>query len=243
LPGSSHLCRAGYGHVNNKLRKKAPRLIFDNLPPLDTLQQLVDEWLKSKSSSELELGRDAREAYSVPMKTLLRSLFVVLVLFTASLAFGAFSPVKVTVFNSSGAVAFTGTTDSNGTFATPSLAPGRYIVQFNSRNLQDNSYAVVISAGNKKVVANTVSGQQFAGGGVAMRVSVGGGLSITGNVIPATNADGSAKIMVWVPQILGSSMPAHWAEQGSADEMTSRTRGIIHRYSLVKMQDHNDRGL
>lgn len=177
------------------------------------------------------------------MKTLLRSLFVVLVLCTASLALGALSPVKVTVFNSNGAVAFTGATDSNGSFATPSLAPGRYIVQFNSSNLQDDSYAVVISAGTKKVVANAVSGQQFAGGGVAMRVSVGGGLNITGNVISATNADGSAKIMVWVPQMLGTNMPAHWAEKGSADEMTSRTRGIIHRYSLVKMQDHNDRGL
>lgn len=177
------------------------------------------------------------------MKTLARSLFVVLVLFAASFAYGAVPHVKVTVFNSNGAVAYIGATDSNGTFATPSLAPGRYIVQFNSKNLQDNAYAVVISAGNKKVVANSVAGQQFAGGGIAMKLSVGGGLNITGNVISATNADGSAKVMVWVPQMLGSNMPAHWAEKGSADEMLSRTRGIIHRYSLVKMQDHNDRGL
>lgn len=177
------------------------------------------------------------------MKTALRSLILLCAFFTASISFGGVSPVKVTVFTSNGVVAFTGTTDSNGTFATPSLAPGRYIVQFNSKNLQDNSYAIVISAGEKKVVANSVLGQQFAGGGVAMRVSVGGGLNISGNVVSATNADGSAKILVWVPQMLGSNMPAHWAEKGSADEMTSRTRGIIHRYSLVKMQDHNDRGL
>lgn len=177
------------------------------------------------------------------MKTLVRTLLVVLALFTVSLAYGAVSQMKVTVFKAGGGVAYTGATDSNGSFTTPSLAPGRYIVQFNSNNLQDNSYALVISAGMKKVVANSVSGAQFAGGGVAMRISVGGGLNISGNVISATNPDGSAKIMVWVPQMLGSNMPAHWAEKGSADEMTSRTRGIIHRYSLVKMQDHNDRGL
>ena len=177
------------------------------------------------------------------MKTALRNLILLCAFFTASMSFGGVSPVKVTVFNSNGAVAFTGATDSSGTFATPSLAPGNYVVQFNSTRLQDNSYAVIVSAGNKKVVANSVARQQFAGGGIAMRVSVGSGLNITGNIVSATNADGSAKIMVWVPQMLGSNMPAHWAEKGSAEEVTSRTRGIIHRYSLVKMQDHNDRGL
>ena len=176
------------------------------------------------------------------MKTMVRSLLVVLALFTASLAY-AVPQMKVTVFKAGGGVAYTGTTDSSGSFTTSSLAPGRYIVQFNSSNLHDNSYALVISAGMKKVVANSVSGEQFAGGGVAMRISAGGGSNITGNVISATNPDGSAKTMVWVPQMLGSNMPAHWSEKGSADEMTSRTRGIIHRYSLVKMQDHNDRGL
>jgi len=179
------------------------------------------------------------------MKTLLRSLLLVLVVFTASLAYGAVPPMKVTVFNSSGAVAFQGMTDSSGSFATASLAPGRYIVQFNSKNeaLRDNTYALVISAGDKKVVANAVSGKMFAGGGVAMKVNVGSGLNITGNIASATGADGNTKIMVWVPAMPGTNMGAHWAEKGSADEVFSRTRGIIHRYSLVKMQDHNDKGL
>jgi len=173
------------------------------------------------------------------MKTQVRSLFVGLVLFTASLAFAS-PEMKVTVFHSNGVVAFTGTTDSNGTFTTPSLAPGRYIVQFNSNRATDPAYAVVISAGNKKVYATGVTGNKFAGGGVAMKLNVGAGLNITGNIATDT---GDGKVMVWVPPMLGSSKPGHWAEKGSADEMTSRTRGIIHRYSLVKMQDHNDRGL
>ena len=177
------------------------------------------------------------------MKTRARNLLLCLVFFIASLAYGALPQMKVTVFNSNGTVAFMGTTDSNGSFATERLAPGRYIVQFNSKNAMDPAYAVVVSAGNKKVMANGVSGKIFAGGGVAMRVNVGDGLNITGQVASETNADGSIKILVWVPTMLGSNMPAHWAEKGSADEVTSRTRGIIHRYSLVKMQDHNDRGL
>lgn len=177
------------------------------------------------------------------MKTRARSLLLCLVFFTASLAYGAVPHMKVTVFNSNGAVVFTGTTDSNNSFATERLAPGRYIVQFNSKNATDPAYAVVVSAGNKKVLANGVSGKTFAGGGVAMRVSVADGLNITGHIASETNADGSTKVLVWVPQMLGNSIPAHWAEKGSADEVTSRTRGIIHRYSLVKMQDHNDRGL
>jgi len=91
------------------------------------------------------------------MKTLLRGLFLLVVVFTASLAYGAVPHMKVTVFHSNGAVAFTGMTDSNGSFATTSLAPGRYIVQFNSTNAKDNTYALVISAGSKKVVADAVA--------------------------------------------------------------------------------------
>lgn len=174
------------------------------------------------------------------MNTLVRSLLLTLALSIASLAYGGVSDLKVTVFDSHGAVAFTGVTDSSGTFVTPTLAPGRYIVQFNSNRAKDPSYALVIAAGHKKVYANGVAGQTFAGGGVAMKLTVESGLNIAGNVAVDS---GDGKVLVWVPPMLGTNMPGHWAEKGSADEVLSRTRGIIHRYSLVKMQDHNDRGL
>ena len=41
---------------------------------------------------------------------------------------------------------------------------------------------MVVSAGKKKVIATGVSGEKFHGGGVAMRVNVGPGLKITGQV-------------------------------------------------------------
>jgi hypothetical protein len=179
------------------------------------------------------------------MKTALGNLFLLFVLGAASMTYGSVPPVNVIVSRSSGEVAFKGTTDANGTFATPSLKPGHYVVQFKAKNgaVKDSNYALVVSAGNKKVVANAVSGSMFTGGGVAMRVDVGDGLNITGNIASAmAGADGNLTTMVWVPTMPGSNMPAHWAEKGSADEVLSRTRGIIQHYSLVKMQDHTDVG-
>ena len=179
------------------------------------------------------------------MKTAFRNLFLLFVFFAASLASAAVPPIRVIVSNASGELAFKGTTDANGTFATANLKPGHYVVQFKAKNdaVKDNSYALVVSAGSKKVVANGVSGRMFTGGGVAMRVEVGDGLNITGNIASAVaGADGNSTTMVWVPMMPGSNMPAHWAVKGSADEIFSRTRGIIQRYSLVKMQDHTDVG-
>lgn len=177
------------------------------------------------------------------MKTALRNLFLLFVFFTASVALAAVPPIHVIVSNASGELAFKGTTDANGTFATANLKPGHYVVQFKAKgaDVKDNSYALVVAAGSKKVVANAVSGSMFTGGGVAMRVDVGGGLNITGNIASAVAGESPAT-MVWVPAMPGSNMPAHWAVKGSADEIFSRTRGIIQRYSLVKMQDHTDVG-
>ena len=177
------------------------------------------------------------------MKTALRNLFLLFVFVTASLASAAVPPMRVIVSNASGELAFKGTTDANGTFATANLRPGHYVVQFKAKSadVKDSSFALIVSAGSKKVVANAVSGSMFTGGGVAMRVDVGDGLNITGNIASAA-AGASPVTMVWVPTMPGSNMPAHWAVKGSADEISSRTRGIIPRDSLVKIQEHTDVG-
>lgn len=180
------------------------------------------------------------------MNNLIRSSILVLVCGVVSIASGGTPPMNVIVSDSGGALAFKGTTDANGAFSTRSLKPGHYVVEFKSKSgaVKGSSYALAISAGSKKVVANSVAGTMFNGGGVAMRVEVGGGLNITGQIISQPiGTDGNPKIMVWVPQMPGSHMPAHWAEKGSVEEVFSRTRGIILRSSIVKMQDHNDVGL
>src|SRR3982074_2694727 len=125
-----------------------------------------------------------------PMKHIIRSVLFSTILFAVSAAF-AVPSMKVTVFTGSGKVAYQGAADTSGTFATGALQPGRYIVQFNSKSpaaVDGNKYALFISAGNKKVVAETVAGEKFFGGGVAMRIEVGSGLKITGQVTTGLTA-------------------------------------------------------
>jgi hypothetical protein len=172
------------------------------------------------------------------MKKLISPLAFILI--GASLAYAGIPAVSVTVSDAGGKAAFKGTTNSSGAFATANLKPGNYVVQFNSSNaaMKGKHYALVVSAGKKKVAASAVAGEKFAGGGVAMRVEVGSALNITGQV--AAEADGAVqggKEMVWIPPVLGSNMPGHWAEKGSAEEIASRTRGIIGTDRLNNMQN------
>ena len=175
------------------------------------------------------------------MKNTFRNILAALVLLTASVTFGGIPPVSVTVSDAGGKAAFKGTTDSNGGFATSNLKPGNYVVQFNSSNaaLKGKNYALVVAAGRKKVVADSVPGAKFAGGGVAMRLEVGAGLSITGQVVTEANfAVKNGKVMVWIPPMLGSNMPGHWAEKGSAEEVASRTRGIVPAANIQRIHDN-----
>jgi len=135
--------------------------------------------------------------------------------------------IKVIVSDASGKVAFKGATHSDATFATSSLPPGEYVVQFQSTNaaLKGNQYLLVVSAGKKKVIADAVAGEQLAGGGVAMKVNVGSGLRISGQVAneESTIAKGLTKVRVvngkryvWVPARIGSNLGPHWELEGVA---------------------------
>lgn len=126
------------------------------------------------------------------MNKIIRNIFFSLAFGAATIAYGAIPSVDVTVSDAGGKLAFKGATKSNGGFATEKLQPGKYVVQFNSKNaaLKSGQYSIVVSAGKKKVVANAVSGQKFLSGGVAMKVDVGEGLKITGQIAtgPVTTA-------------------------------------------------------
>jgi hypothetical protein len=179
------------------------------------------------------------------MQHIIRNILSSAILFAASAAF-AVPSMKVTVFTAGGKVAYQGATDTNGTFATGALQPGRYIVQFNSKNattVNGNQYALFISAGNKKVVAETVAGEKFFGGGVAMRIEVGSGLKITGQVTTGLTVRIDPKTgqkLVWLRPRTGSNMPAHWVPADSAELISSFNSGEIRREDVVKWQDHGD---
>ena len=161
-------------------------------------------------------------------------------MFAASLSFGGTPAVSVTVSDADGKPTFKGATNTSGAFATANLKPGNYVVQFNSSSAAMNGkyYALVVSAGKKKVSASAVPGEKFAGGGVAMKVEVGSGLNISGIVAAEDDvAVKNGKTMVWIPPMLGSNMPGHWAEKGSADEVLSRTRGNVRTEAVQSLQD------
>ena len=162
------------------------------------------------------------------MRNLSRGLFLVGVLFAVT-AFGGVPPVNVTVVGGGGKASFKGVTDSKGYFATGNLSPGSYAVQFatDSSAVKGNNYSIVVSAGKKKVSAGPVMGEKFGKGGVAVKVDVGPGLNITGQIVTAQSGpvkDG--KKMVWIPPQLGSHQPGHWAEEGSVEAVEAKARTL-----------------
>ena len=121
------------------------------------------------------------------MKPLTLNILSAFLFALASIAYGATPPIDVTVSDPTGKVAYKGKTNADGTFSTRQLQPGNYVVQFNCQNVKGD-HAIVIAAGNKKVATDFVRGSQFRGGGLAMKVEVGAGLNITGQVAEAPTA-------------------------------------------------------
>jgi hypothetical protein len=173
---------------------------------------------------------------------LLTCLTLIVLLGTAH---GGIPGINVIVSDSGGKVAFKGVTKADATFATPSLPPGEYVVQFRSTNatLKGNQYLLVVAAGKKKVIADAVAGEQFAGGGVAMKLKVAPGLQIAGQVAnqESTLVTGMRKVRVingqryvWVQSRLGSNLGPHWEAEGIAN---ANYVGILSKQKMTKMLD------
>jgi hypothetical protein len=162
----------------------------------------------------------------------------------ASVAYGATPSLTVTVSDSSGKAAFKGATNAKGTFATGALKPGGYVVEFKSSTAPSGNYALVVSAGSKKVTANAIAGTRFTKGGVAMKIDVGSGLNISGQVAAEDKNSApmghNGKPMVWIPKKLGSNLAAHWAESDSAEAKEAQTQGS---YSTKNIQDKQAQGV
>ena len=118
------------------------------------------------------------------MKTIIPKVGLCLFLIAAALANGAVPSVNVIVSDASGKGAFKGATKSDGAFTTGKLQPGNYVVQFNSTNaaLKGGQYSIIVAAGQKKVIANSIAGDKFLAGGVAMKIQVGNGVNLIGHI-------------------------------------------------------------
>lgn len=160
-------------------------------------------------------------------KLILRSTLISPLLIAVSMVYGG-EPINVTISDAGGKATFKGKASANGSFATGNLKPGNYVVQFNSSDpaVRGKKYTFVVSAGAKKVSSTAVPGENLAKG-VAMKVDVGPGLNITGQIVSnAERLTKDGKKMVWIPPQLGSHMPGHWAEEGSAEAIEARTRSF-----------------
>ncbi len=169
---------------------------------------------------------NVRFYFRLQMKKSFRVLFSALMIALATTAFAASPALNVTVSDASGKLAYKGKTMANGTFATNPLPPGQYTVQFNSSAALKGSYGLVLSAGKQKTVSDALEGSKFAKGGVAMRIKVGQGLNITGQITSgktvATAATGNPKVKivngkryVWQGPETGSHLGGRWVEEGS----------------------------
>jgi hypothetical protein len=112
-------------------------------------------------------------------------------------------------------------------------------VQFNSPSGGvTGNYAIVVSAGTKKVSAAGVAGEKFAKGGVALKVDVGAGLNITGQVAgEVAGASKNGKKMVFIPPQAGSHMPGKWVEEDSAEAKQARSSGNMRSQDVNNLQE------
>jgi hypothetical protein len=179
------------------------------------------------------------------MRNIARFFIALVVGAFACVAYAALPQMNVSVSDSSGKVAFKGATDSKGVFATSKLQAGKYVVQIKSTSAPKGShYAMVVSAGTKKVTASAIGAEKLAGGGVAMKIDVGAGLNITGQVAAEDKNTApmgkNGKPMVWIPKRVGSNIAAHWAESDSAEAKEAATSTS---YSQKNIQDKQNQGI
>jgi len=190
----------------------------------------------------LGLGKGGR--YDEGMKTIARSIFIGLVCGAAAICTGAIPSINVTVLESSGKTIFKGATDAKGAFATRSLTPGEYVVQFNSKSAPKQSrYALIAAAGKEKVVANGIPSEKLIAG-VAVTIRVGPGLNLTGQVTAEDKNSApigrNGKLMVWIPKRIGSNLAPHWADSDSAEAKEVMASSS---YSLKNMQNKQNQGV
>lgn len=179
------------------------------------------------------------------MKTIRFGLFLSLLFGVATLAFGDVPKMSIEILDVSGRTTFfKGTTDPRGVFVSPKVPPGDYAVCFTSKSAAKGShYTLVLVAGTKKMAASAITAEKLAAGGVAMKIEVKGDRSILGQVAEEdkmTRIGKNGKLMVWIPKVIGSNLPAHWAESDSSEAKLVETGTSFSRQNI---QDRQNRGI
>lgn len=172
------------------------------------------------------------------MKRKFRTLLLLLVFLVSSAvsSFAVVPAVDITV-KQKGKVVKETQSDRNGVFVIGTLPKGAYSFEFRARRsdaFKNQQFSIGVDGITQSGNQGGISGDSLVGG-VAVNVEVAAGSTVRGQI--AVGNDLARKKMVWVPPILGSNMPGRWAEEGSADEILSRTRGNVRRETIQKIQD------
>jgi hypothetical protein len=162
---------------------------------------------------------------------------------------GGIPSMSVTVFDATEKVVFKQALNANDTFATGTLPAGKYVVQFNTRSaaVKGNQYLLVVSAGQKKIIADAVAGETLTQGGAAMKVQVSPGVQISGQVLnddAITNAGGpkyrtiDGRRYIWIKGQIGTNLAGRWVDASTPD----RTVTVWDRDELQKRMDRGGEG-
>lgn len=178
------------------------------------------------------------------MKNLARYSLSLCLFLIASVALAGVPSMTVIVSDMNGHGAFRGTTNADGVFRTDKLAPGNYVVQLKSNAATRNAqYLLVVSAGQKKVTADSVPGGKFSGGGVALKVPVRSEMRIVGQIVTeepiASTEAGNVRTILgrryyWVANWTGSNL-GRWVEESML------TDGKLYPLDLASVQRFQDR--
>jgi hypothetical protein len=114
-------------------------------------------------------------------------------------------------------------TNSDGVFALEALPAGVYTLSFRARPAKESkgvtsnkvivatAYSLKIEGTKRPVNESGLTSDKLVAG-VDVSIEVGPGAKVRGRVL-----SGSSKKMVWIPPVVGSSLPGHWAEEGSLE--------------------------
>ena len=185
------------------------------------------------------------------MKTLARSLFAGLVLFTVSLAYGqtpkGVAGVTVTVKQNPTKRAVT---DARGTFSFEGLSAGSYSLIIKAQKAKDTktasstqaivatSYSIKVEGVTRPVSRSLTSDALLAG--LEVPVQLGASAKIRGQVLA-----GALKKMVWIAPEVGSHFPGHWVEADSKEAAArniNRVSGDDFRNNMQRAPDPHQEG-
>ena len=123
-----------------------------------------------------------------------------------------------------------------------SYKPATTFIQLKSKDAT-GVYALVISAGKKKVSANAVTGEKL-GRGVAMKLELAVRSKISGQVAEAngeiTTSNGvrvkiqNGKRYLWAASGTGSNLGGHWVEEGTPEALNINS---VSKKSINDMQE------